>query len=75
MAAGIRARAQAGQVKATAADVFVQPVVDALLQQTPPLRVRGGKGSFALPLLVRVLPTRLLDWVLSKKFGLTNWHP
>lgn len=75
VAAGIRARAQAGQVKATPAGEFVKPVVDALLQPQPPVRVRGGKGSFALPLLVRLLPTRALDAVLSKKFGLRDWRP
>lgn len=75
VAAGIRARAQAGQVKATPADAFVKPVVDALLQPQPPVRVRGGKGSFVLPLLVRLLPTRMLDAVLSKKFGLKDWRP
>lgn len=75
VAAGIRARAQAGQVKATPADVFVKPVVDALLQPQPPVRVRGGKGSFVLPLLVRLLPTRWFDAVLSKKFGLGRWKP
>lgn len=75
VAAGIRARAQAGQVKATPAEEFVKPVVDALLQSAPPVRVRGGKGSFVLPLLVRLLPTRKLDAVLSKKFGLASWRP
>ncbi|TXH87990.1 MAG: SDR family NAD(P)-dependent oxidoreductase [Rhodoferax sp.] len=75
VAAGIRARAQAGQVKATPAEEFVKPVVDALLQSAPPVRVRGGKGSFVLPLLVRLLPTRKLDAVLSKKFGLAHWKP
>lgn len=75
VAAGIRARAQAGQVKATPADVFVKPVADALLHAVPPVRVRGGKGSMVLPLLVRWLPTRVLDRVLSKKFGLAHWHP
>lgn len=75
VAAGIRARAQAGQVRATPAEEFVKPVADALLQAQPPVRVRGGKGSRALPLLVRLLPTRLLDRVLSKKFGLLGWKP
>ena len=75
VAAGIRARAQAGQVQATPAEEFVQPVADALLQAVPPVRVRGGKGSFVLPLLVRLLPTRRLDKLLSKKFGLAGWRP
>lgn len=75
VAAGIRARAQAGQVRATPAEVFVKPVADALLRDRPPVRVRGGRGSAVLPLLARVLPTRWFDALLSRKFGLANWRP
>lgn len=70
---GIHARAQAGQVGATPADVFVVPMVDALLQSTPPVRVRGGKGSRLFPLLKLLLPTRRFDAILSRKFGLSDW--
>lgn len=72
---GIRARAQAGQVGATPAEVFVVPVVDALLRSTPPVRVRGGKGSRVLPLLKAWLPTRRFDAILSRRFGLSGWKP
>nr|WP_326527818.1 SDR family NAD(P)-dependent oxidoreductase [Rhodoferax sp.] len=72
---GIHARAQAGQVGATPAEVFVIPVVDALLQAAPPIRVRGGKGSTLFPLLKMLLPARRFDAVLSRKFGLTDWRP
>jgi len=72
---GIHARAQAGQVGATAAEVFVIPVVDALLQATPPVRVRGGKGSTLFPLLKLLLPSRRFDAILSRKFGLSDWKP
>lgn len=72
---GIRARAQAGQVGATPAEVFVVPVVDALLRSTPPVRVRGGKGSTLLPLLKAWLPTRRFDAILSRRFGLSGWKP
>lgn len=75
VADGIRARAQAGQVGATPADVFVRPVVDALLTSTPPVQIRGGKGSTLLPLLKRWLPTRRFDAILSKRFGLAGWKP
>lgn len=75
VAAGIRARAQAGQVRATPAEVFVKPVADALLRDRPPVRLRGGRGSAVLPLLARVLPTRWFDALLSRKFGLANWRP
>ena len=74
-APSIRARAQAGQVNATPADVFVVPVVDALLQRTPPVRVRGGRGSLLLPLLKSLLPTRRFDALLSRRFGLSGWKP
>jgi NAD(P)-dependent dehydrogenase (short-subunit alcohol dehydrogenase family) len=72
---GIHARAQAGQVGATPAEVFVIPVVDALLQATPPIRVRGGKGSTLFPLLKMLLPARRFDAILSRKFGLSDWKP
>ncbi len=72
---GIHARAQAGQVGATAAEDFVIPVVDALLQASPPARVRGGKGSTLFPLLKLLLSTRRFDAILSRKFGLSDWAP
>jgi NAD(P)-dependent dehydrogenase (short-subunit alcohol dehydrogenase family) len=67
---GIRARAQLGQRGAMRAEEFVRPVVDALLASNPPAFVRGGTNSFALPMLKRLLPTRVLDARLSKFFGL-----
>jgi len=68
--AGIRARAQAGQQGATAAEEFVVPVVDALLQNTPPRVIRGGANSVRLPLLKKLLPAAMFDAKLSKLFGL-----
>ena len=68
--AGIRARAQAGQQGAMPADVFVVPVVDALLRSSPPRVVRGGTNSVRLPLLKRLLPAAMFDAKLSKLFGL-----
>ena len=67
---GIRARAQAGQQGAMPADVFVVPVVDALLRSPPPRVVRGGTNSVRLPLLKRLLPAAMFDAKLSKLFGL-----
>ena len=75
VAQGIQARAQAGQIDATPSDVFVAPVVAALLRGTPPLRLRGGKGSVALPLLKALMPTRRFDAILSRRFGLSAWLP
>ncbi len=71
----IRSRAQAGQQNATPAETFVVPVVDALLNRMPPVRVRGGKGSTLLPLLKWLLPTRRFDAILSRRFGLSHWKP
>jgi NAD(P)-dependent dehydrogenase (short-subunit alcohol dehydrogenase family) len=70
VADGIRARALAGQQGATPADEFVRPVVDALLASNPPAVIRGGKNSFKLPLLKKLLPTAVLDAKLSALFGL-----
>ena len=70
VADGVRARAQAGQNGATPAEEFVRPVVDALLAATPPTIVRGGRNSFKLPLLKKLLPTAMFDARLSRIFGL-----
>ena len=67
---GIRARAQAGQQGATPAEVFVVPVVEALLRNSPPRVIRGGSNSVRLPLLKRLLPAATFDARLSKHFGL-----
>jgi NAD(P)-dependent dehydrogenase (short-subunit alcohol dehydrogenase family) len=67
---GIRARAQAGQHDATPAEIFVVPVVAALLRDPPPRVIRGGANSVRLPLLKRLLPAAMFDAKLSKIFGL-----
>ena len=45
-------------------------MVDALLTGTPPIFVRGGKNSFKLPLLKKLLPTAMFDAKLSRIFDL-----
>ena len=67
---GIRARAQAGQQGAMPAEIFVVPVVDALLRSSPPRVIRGGTNSVRLPLLKQLLPAAMFDAKLSKLFGL-----
>jgi NAD(P)-dependent dehydrogenase (short-subunit alcohol dehydrogenase family) len=69
-ARGIRARAQAGQQGAMPAEIFVVPVVDALLRSSPPRVIRGGTHSVRLPLIKRWLPAAMFDARLSKLFGL-----
>jgi NAD(P)-dependent dehydrogenase (short-subunit alcohol dehydrogenase family) len=72
---GIRARAQAGQQGATPVETFVVPVVDALLRDSPPAIIRGGKNSVRLPLLKKLLPLRTFDRLVSKVFGLDKFKP
>ncbi|MHC6224106.1 SDR family oxidoreductase [Pseudomonas sp. X10] len=66
----IQARARASQDKPTPAAVFAQGLLAATRKTPPPALVRLGNGSTALPLMARLLPQRLLDKVLSKRFGL-----
>lgn len=73
--AGIQARAQAGQQGATPTQEFIVPVVDKLLKDSPPMVIRGGKGSLVLVLLKRLLPARAFDKVMAKRFGLAEFSP
>lgn len=73
--AGIQARAQAGQKGATPTDEFIVPVVDKLLKDSPPMVIRGGKGSFVLVTLKRLLPARAFDQLMAKRFGLAEFRP
>jgi len=75
VSASIHARAQAGQQNATPVAAFVEPVVGRLLSAAPPAVMRGGRGSFSLVWLRRLLPTRLFDAVMSRKFGLADFRP
>lgn len=72
---GIRARAQAGQQGATAAEDFVVQVADGLLRDKPPVIIRGGKNSLRLPLLQKLLPVRSFDAMMQKNFGLNRLKP
>jgi len=72
---GIRARAQAGQRRATPVEQFVAPVVEALLRDPPPRVIRGGTNSFRLPLLQKFLPQAAFDARLVKMFGLDRLKP
>lgn len=65
----IQARATASQQNPTPAPEFAEILVQRL--DTNPTEVlRIGNGSRALPLLKWLLPTRLLDRILRKRFGL-----
>ncbi len=75
MQAGIQARAQAGQQGATPTDEFIKPVVDKLLKNKPPMVIRGGKGSFVLVTLKKLLPASMFDQLMAKRFGLASFQP
>lgn len=66
----VRARARASQDRPTPASAFAQGLLKAVQQRTPPDLLRLGNGSRALPLMAGVLPKRLLEKVLKKRFGL-----
>ena len=66
----VQARARASQDRPTPAAVFAQGVLAATRKTAVPAVVRLGNGSTALPLITRLLPRRLLGWVLRKRFGL-----
>lgn len=70
MRESIRARARASQDKPTPVVEFAQGLLKAVQRGSTPDLVRLGNGSSALPLLARVVPSRLLQKVLRKRFGL-----
>ena len=69
----VQARARASQDRPTPAAVFAQGVLQAVGKTPVPALVRLGNGSTALPLMARLLPRRVLNWALRKRFGL--WRP
>lgn len=72
---GVLMRANDSQDDATPADVFANELVRQLKQARPPAVIRLGKKSTLMPLLKQVLPTALLDRILSKRFQLTRLVP
>lgn len=67
----IEARATASQQNPTTATKLAELLVSAL-SHTPKAEQPIGNGSRLLPLLKRILPTKKLDSILSKKFGLNQ---
>ncbi len=66
----IHARANTSQEIATPVELFVKRLIPKIVRRNPPVLIRLGKRSFTLPLLKRWLPTRLLDRIMMKKYGL-----
>ena len=69
---GIRARAKASQDNPTSAMAFAAAVLKAVQTPKPPLLLRYGNGSRALPWLARWLPASLMQFILCKRFGLNK---
>lgn len=66
----VYARAGTSQEKATSVEEFSGKVLRKLTSKNPPPVIRCGKRSFFLPLYKRVLPVKLLDKMMMKKYGL-----
>lgn len=71
----IEARAQASQQKATPTAAFVRELIATIERAEPPAVQRIGYSSSLMPLLKRLLPERLLDRILSRRFGLDRFKP
>lgn len=65
-------RANGSQVVATPAEDFAKRIVKVVKGGNIPATLLIGKKSRSLPLLKKVLPTKLLDSILMKKFGLKS---
>jgi NAD(P)-dependent dehydrogenase (short-subunit alcohol dehydrogenase family) len=71
-ATGIADRARASQHDATPAEIVAKQIVEASTRDTAPAIVRVGHGGNLYPALKRLIPARMLDRMLMKRFGLTN---
>jgi short-subunit dehydrogenase len=67
---GIRARANASQDNPTPASHFARNVLAAVQSKQHPDLLRLGNGSRIMPLLAALVPKRLLQAALKKRFGL-----
>jgi len=68
--AGIMERAQEGQRNAMPAEQFARKVAEALVSDSCPAVLRFGEMSRLLPALKRLMPDRILDALLSRRFQL-----
>lgn len=73
--ASIELRATSSQDGAMDTDVFARRVVDRLTRSNPPRVIRLGRHSVLMPLLRWLLPVRLTDRILSRRFGLGRLRP
>ncbi|MEN8191449.1 MAG: SDR family NAD(P)-dependent oxidoreductase [Bacteroidota bacterium] len=68
----IMKRAYGSQVVATPAEELAKKIVKIISNGKIPPSYRIGKKSLLLPLLKNLLPTKLFDAILRKKFGLNS---
>jgi len=73
--ASIEQRATSSQDGAMDADVFAERVVALLARPNPPSVIRMGRHSVLMPLLRWLLPVRVTDRILSRRFGLATLRP
>lgn len=67
---GVMARANDSQTDAMPADAFAHALIKMLARRHCPAVIRLGEKSRLLPWMKRVVPTRLLDGILSRRYQL-----
>lgn len=68
----IKRRAKISQIDATSAEDFSKKLVSIVMDRKNHAIVRIGKKSQIFPLLGRLIPIKMLDYIFKKKFGLLN---
>jgi NAD(P)-dependent dehydrogenase (short-subunit alcohol dehydrogenase family) len=68
----VNKRAYTSQQNATPPVKFVQNSTRKILRKNPPAIITLGKLSFILPFMKRVIPEKVLDRILMKKYGLNG---
>lgn len=63
-------RAMTSQENPTPSGIFAKMLVKKIFSRNPPAVIRLGNDSHKLPLFKALFPGRILDRILSKKFGL-----
>lgn len=63
-------RANTSQESATPVDLFVNRLIRKITVQNPPAIIRIGKRCITLPFMKRLVPVRMLDSMMMKKYGL-----
>lgn len=75
LAGAIEKRAQSSQQGSAEADAVAARIADAMLRPSPPATLACGRGGRLYPALKRWLPGRVVDRLLTKRFGLADFAP